>query len=58
VVTDFVRLPWIADEFYRQGKNPVVAAFVDRLDDLVRRGLLSCPDSYLAARQFMGLGRP
>jgi AcrR family transcriptional regulator len=55
VVTESGRLPWIADEFYRLGKGPVVAAFVDCLDDLTRRGLLHCPDTYLAARQFMGL---
>ncbi|MFJ9153463.1 TetR/AcrR family transcriptional regulator [Streptomyces sp. NPDC102270] len=55
VVTESGRLPWIADEFYRLGKGPVVAAFVGSLDDLVRSGRLRCPDTYLAARQFMGL---
>jgi TetR/AcrR family transcriptional regulator of autoinduction and epiphytic fitness len=55
VVAESARLPWIADEFYRLGKGPVVAAFVDRLDALVRSGALRCPDTYLAARQFMGL---
>lgn len=55
VVSESGRLPWIADEFYRLGKGPVVAAFVASLDDLVRSGRLRCPDTYLAARQFMGL---
>jgi AcrR family transcriptional regulator len=55
VVAESVRLPWIAEEFYRLGKQPVVAAFVERLDALVRDGALRCPDTYLAARQFMGL---
>ncbi|MEU2358987.1 TetR/AcrR family transcriptional regulator [Streptomyces misionensis] len=55
VVSESGRLPWIADEFYRLGKGPVVAAFAGRLDDLVRHGRLHCPDTYLAARQFMGL---
>lgn len=55
VVAESVRLPWIAEEFYRLGKRPVVAAFVERLDALVRDGALRCPDTYLAARQFMGL---
>ncbi|GAA1845296.1 TetR/AcrR family transcriptional regulator [Actinomadura bangladeshensis] len=55
VVTESGRLPWIADEFYRVGKGPVVAAFVGCLDGLVRGGRLRCPDTYLAARQFMGL---
>ncbi|MDL4816572.1 TetR/AcrR family transcriptional regulator [Actinomadura opuntiae] len=55
VVAESGRLPWIADDFYRVGKGPVVAAFVDCLDGLVRNGRLRCPDTYLAARQFMGL---
>jgi AcrR family transcriptional regulator len=55
VVAESGRLPWIADEFYRQGKGPVVAAFVECLDDLVGSGRLRCPNTYLAARQFMGL---
>ncbi|GHE92363.1 transcriptional regulator [Streptomyces fumanus] len=55
VASESCRLPWIADEFYRLGKGPLVAAFAGRLDDLVRRGRLRCPDTYLAARQFMGL---
>ena len=55
VVAESVRLPWIADEFFRRDKKPIVAAFVERLDALVRDGALRCPDTYLAARQFMGL---
>ncbi len=55
VVTESARLPWIADEFYRLGKGPVVAAFTACLDSLVRSDRLRCPDTHLAARQFMGL---
>ena len=55
VVAESARLPWIAEEFYRLGKGPVAAAFTDRLDALVRAGRLHCPDTRLAARQFMGL---
>ncbi|MFH9854075.1 TetR/AcrR family transcriptional regulator [Streptomyces althioticus] len=55
VVAESSRLPWIADEFHRLGKGPVVAAFTGRLDALVRAGRLRCPDTGLAARQFMGL---
>ena len=55
VVAESARLPWIADEFHRLGKGPVVAAFTGRLDALVRAGRLRCPDTRLAARQFMGL---
>ncbi|MEU6541591.1 TetR/AcrR family transcriptional regulator [Streptomyces sp. NPDC047000] len=55
VVTESARRPWIADEFYRLGKGPVVAAFAGCIDDLARSGRLRCHDSHLAARQFMGL---
>ncbi|GAA3722502.1 TetR/AcrR family transcriptional regulator [Streptomyces tremellae] len=55
VVAESARLPWIADEFYRLGKGPVVAAFVECLEGLVLSGRLRCADTYLAARQFMGL---
>ncbi|AZM62809.1 TetR/AcrR family transcriptional regulator [Streptomyces sp. WAC 01420] len=55
VVAESDRVPWIADEFHRLGKGPVVAALAGRLDALVRDGLLCCPDTRLAARQFMGL---
>ena len=55
VVAESARLPWIADEFHRLGKGPVVAAFAERLDALVRDGRLRCADTRLAARQFMGL---
>jgi TetR/AcrR family transcriptional regulator, regulator of autoinduction and epiphytic fitness len=55
VVAESARRPWIADEFYRLGKGPILDAFVSRLDALVERGLLDCPDTRLAARQFMGL---
>lgn len=55
VVAESARLPWIADEFYRLGKEPVVAAFVECLDGLVHSGRLRCADTSLAARQFMGL---
>src|SRR4051794_5823752 len=40
VVAESGRLPWIADEFYRVGKGPVVTAFVGCLDGLVRSGRL------------------
>ncbi len=55
VVAESDRVPWLADEFHRLGKGPVVAALTGRLDALVRDGLLRCPDTRLAARQFMGL---
>jgi AcrR family transcriptional regulator len=55
VVSESGRLPWIADEFYQLGKGPIAAAFAGCLDELVLAGRLRCPDTHLAARQFMGL---
>ncbi|MFC7510655.1 TetR/AcrR family transcriptional regulator C-terminal domain-containing protein [Streptomyces thermocarboxydus] len=54
VVAESARLPWIADEFHRLGKGPVVAAFTERLDALVRAAA-ALPGHAPAARQFMGL---
>jgi len=55
VISESGRLPWIAEEFYRLGKLPVVIAFTRCLEELTERGLLHCPDPELAAHQFMGL---
>ncbi|TWF89732.1 TetR/AcrR family transcriptional regulator [Streptomyces capillispiralis] len=55
VVSESGRLPWIAEEFYQLGKGPIADAFADCLDALVVDGRLRCPDTRLAARQFMGM---
>ncbi|MEH3131652.1 MAG: TetR/AcrR family transcriptional regulator [Mycolicibacterium neoaurum] len=60
---DFIRLviaesrhsPWIAEEFYRVGKAPLLRSLVGRLDALVADGQLACPSTELAAHQFFGL---
>ncbi|MCJ2072466.1 TetR/AcrR family transcriptional regulator [Methylobacterium sp. J-030] len=55
VIAESRHLPWIAEEFYRAGKAPLVAAFADVLAALTGQGLLCCEQPELAARQFMGL---
>ena len=47
--------PWIADAFYRAGKEPVLKAFATVLSDLTRTGLLACERPEVAAHQFLGL---
>lgn len=55
VIAESRRLPWIADEFYRAGKEPLLRALVDQLDRLDEAGLIHCRSSNLAAHQFFGL---
>ncbi|MDQ1292817.1 MAG: hypothetical protein QG608_697 [Actinomycetota bacterium] len=55
VIAESDRLPWIAEEFYRAGKEPLLRVIADRLARLTDRGALSCPDPVLAAHQFLGL---
>ena len=55
IISESRRLPWIAEEFYRVGKKPLVTSFTDRLRQLTRQGLVDCEDPEFAAHQFMGL---
>jgi TetR/AcrR family transcriptional regulator of autoinduction and epiphytic fitness len=55
VVSESHRLPWIAEEFYRLGKQPLLSAFVRCLEQMTADGLLDCPHPELAAHQFLGL---
>jgi len=55
VIAESRRLPWIAEEFHRAGKEPLLRAIADRLARLTDRGALACPDPVLAAHQFLGL---
>jgi len=55
VIAESRRLPWIAAEFYRAGKEPVLKAFAQALATMSRKGRLTCKDPELAAHQFMGL---
>ncbi len=55
IVAESRRLPWIAEEFYRVGKAPVVEAFTAVLGNLISDGSLRCSNPRLAAHQFMGM---
>jgi AcrR family transcriptional regulator len=55
VIAESRRLPWIAEEFYRAGKEPLMKALVGQLDELQANGLIDCRSTELAAHQFFGL---
>lgn len=55
VIAESRRLPWIAHDFYRLGKEPALAAFAAALGAMTEAGALACPDAELAAHQFLGL---
>jgi TetR/AcrR family transcriptional regulator of autoinduction and epiphytic fitness len=55
VISESRRLPWIGQEFYRLGKQPLLRAFVDCIRKMVDDNQLSCPNPELAAHQFLGL---
>ena len=55
VIAESRRVPWIAEEFYRAGKEPIQKAFTGALALMTERGLIRCASPELAARQFMGL---
>ena len=55
VIAEARQEPWIAQEFYRLGKQPLAAAFSRCLADLSQAGLLDCPHPDIAAHQFLGM---
>lgn len=55
VIAESRRLPWIAEEFYRLGKQPLLLGFANCLKQLDARGLLDCKAPEFATHQFMGL---
>lgn len=55
VIAESRRLPWIAEDFYRVGKAPLLDALALVLGRLVEKGSLHCADTVLAAHQFFGL---
>ncbi len=55
VIAEARQLPWIAQEFYRLGKQPLVMAFSRCLRDLSQAGLLEMADPVIAAHQFLGM---
>jgi len=55
VVAESRRSPWIAEEFYRLGKQPLLTALTALLAQLTQAELLACPQPEVAAHQFLGL---
>ncbi|NVN00175.1 TetR/AcrR family transcriptional regulator [Arthrobacter sp. SDTb3-6] len=55
VIAESRRLSWIAEDFYRVGKAPLLDALAAALDRLSGLGRLQCPDAFVAAHQFFGL---
>ncbi|MBD3007852.1 TetR/AcrR family transcriptional regulator [Streptomyces sp. 5-10] len=55
VIAESRRSPWIAEEFYRVGKEPLTKALADCLQRLHETGKIDCPSPGLAAHQFLGL---
>ncbi|MGW7695490.1 TetR/AcrR family transcriptional regulator [Streptomyces asiaticus] len=55
VIAESRRSPWIAEEFYRVGKEPLTKALTDCLRRLHETGKINCPSPGLAAHQFLGL---
>ena len=55
VIAESRRRPWIAEEFYKAGKEPILKAFAGALSAMASRGMIDCERPELAAHQFMGL---
>jgi TetR/AcrR family transcriptional regulator, regulator of autoinduction and epiphytic fitness len=55
VIAESRQRPWIADEFYRCGKEPILKGFAAALAAMAREGMIACAHPELAAHQFMGL---
>jgi len=55
VIAESRQRPWIADEFYRCGKEPILKGFAGALAAMTRQGMIACAHPELAAHQFMGL---
>jgi AcrR family transcriptional regulator len=55
VIAESRERPWIAEEFYRLGKQPLMRAFTAALEKLHGEGRLACPEPRMAAHQFLGL---
>jgi len=55
VITESHGRPWIAEEFYRLGKRPLLEGFIACLRQLHEAGLIVCPQPLVAAHQFFGM---
>ncbi len=55
VIAEQRQRPWIADEFYRCGKEPILKTFAMALTAMAKKRMIRCAHPELAAHQFMGL---
>lgn len=55
VISESRQRPWIAEDFYRLGKRPLLEGFVACLRQLDKAGLIACAQPLVAAHQFFGM---
>ena len=55
VIMESRQRPWIAEEFYRLGKQPLLEGFTACLRRLNEAGVIACQHPEIAAHQFFGL---
>ena len=55
VIMESRQRPWIAEEFYRLGKQPLLEGFIGCLRRLNEGGVIACRHPEVAAHQFFGL---
>jgi len=55
VISESHSRPWVAEEFYRLGKQPLLQGFVACLQRLDGDGLIACGQPVVAAHQFFGM---
>lgn len=55
VIMESRQRPWIAEEFYRLGKQPLLEGFTACLRRLNEAGAIACKHPEIAAHQFFGL---
>ncbi len=55
VIMESRQRPWIAEEFYRLGKQPLLEGFITCLHRLDEAGAIACRHPEIAAHQFFGL---
>ena len=55
VIMESRQRPWIAEEFYRLGKEPLLEGFITCLHRLDEAGAIACERPDIAAHQFFGL---
>ena len=55
VVSESRERPWIAEDFFRLGKQPLLIGLTDCIQRLQDARLLDCPRPVIAANQFLGM---